>query len=425
MPTTRTLSKAQARRIALSATGIKGGLPENQVPTEASWSKVKASLAGMKVLQLDAINTIIRTQYLPVYSRLGHYDRQLLDTKLFEPQKQTKSKRAYFEYWGHECSVMSLSDYPLLHWRMRDAQQHQGRIYDQCVKLAKKRPGFLKEIKSAIANHGPLPSRDLEKSKRGPGMWQWSDTKQALEYLFWTGEITTRGRQRFERLYDLTENSIPAAILDQCTLSREDAQAQLCENSLRTLGIGTTNDIRDYYRLSAKDANPVIQRLVEEKRIEPVEVEGTTKTHYWIPGTPVPKKAGTTTLVSPFDPLIWNRDRTERLFDFNYRIEIYVPEKQRQYGYYVLPFLYDENLVARVDLKSDRQNSQLRVQGVWWESDVAQSTEAEQALALSLERLAHWLKLEQVLYCSKSRAANSLKKQARQMGNDRSSLALP
>lgn len=408
--TSRTLSRSQARNVALAATGLttkreKLNHNASSKAGEPGWREIKRSLLTMRALQLDAINTIIRTHYMPHFSRHGSYGREMLDKKLFDPALQTKPKRQFFEYWGHECSVMPLSDYPLLYWRMQDARQHLG-IYKQLANIARSRPAYVKEIKSAIASNGPLLSRELEKSKRGPGMWEWSETKQALEYLFWTGELTTRGRRGFQRLYELTENSIPSAVLDQCTLSREDAQDQLLENSLQALGIGTEADIRDYYRVSAKDASASIQRLCHAGRMEPVAVEGWGKTAYWLPATPVPRTAGRTTFLSPFDPLIWNRDRMQRLFNFTYRIEIYVPEKQRKYGYYVLPFLYKDQLIARADLKSDRENGVLRVLGVWWEASweasvdkkSGQPAKAKSAMENSLNELAEWLGLERVQY---------------------------
>ena len=365
----------------------------------------------MRALQLDAINTVIRTHYMPLYSRLGNYDREVLDSNLFARDKQHSDKRKFFEYWGHECSVMPLSDYPLLFWRMQDAREHKG-LYKQCIELATKRPALIKEIKSAIASNGPLPSRELEyaeDSKRGPGMWQWSNTKQALEYLFWTGEITTRGRNRFERLYDLTENTIPAGILDQCRPGiqhRKNSQDALMLNSVRALGAGTEADIRDYFRVSAKDASASIARLLEDKQVEAVHIESWDKPAYWIPGTRVPRTTFAPTLLSPFDPLVWNRPRIERLFNFNYRIEIYIPESKRQYGYYVLPFLYNNQLVARVDLKSDRKTGHLRVLGLWWEPGITdpESKLAQPTLNSHLEQFARWLGLDSVDFRNSKKA---------------------
>lgn len=363
---------------------------------------MKPALLNMRALQLDAINTIIRTHYMPLYSRLGSYDRDILDKQLFDPALQTTSKRKFFEYWGHECSVMPIEDYPLLHWRMQYAREHKG-LYKQCIKLATDRPAFIKQIKSTIAHNGPMASRELDGSKRGPGMWQWSDTKQALEYLFWTGEITTRGRNRFERLYDLTENTIPSSILDKCSSTdagRRQAQDDLMLNSLRALGIGTEQDIRDYFRLSAKDSAASLTRLLQAGRIEAVSIESWDKPAYWIPGTRVPRSIYTPALLSPFDPLVWHRPRLERLFGFVYRIEIYVPQSKRQYGYYVLPFLYANRMVCRIDLKSDRKTGHLRVLGIWWEADVMGSEfdAAEHALIDELGRFAQWLGLDSVDY---------------------------
>lgn len=398
----RALTLQQARCVVLDAQGFaKDGQPtEEKKQKKSGWRQLKPALLNMRTLQLDAINTVIRTHYMPLYSRLGSYNRDDLDTRLFDTKLQSRSKREFFEYWGHECSVMPLEDYPLLFWRMQDAREHKG-LYKQCINLATKRPAFIKQIKSTIANNGPMPSRDLESSKRGPGMWEWSDTKQALEYLFWRGDITTRGRNRFERLYDLTENTIPSSILDQCHSGqqhRNDAQDKLILNSIRALGLGTEADIRDYFRLSAKDASACIQRLVEDKQIEALNIENWEKPAYWIPGTKVPRSQYAPTLLSPFDPLVWNRPRIERLFNFNYRIEIYVPEHKRQYGYYVLPFLLGNRLSARIDLKSDRNTGHLRVLGIWWEPHVTDNelTTANKTLYTQLQQFSTWLGLDSV-----------------------------
>jgi len=291
--------------------------------------------------------------------------------------------------------------FPLLQWRMEDAQNHSG-IYKQCTQIARRRPDLITNLKASIAANGPLSSRELESSKRGPGMWEWSDTKKGLEYLFWTGEITTRGRRRFERLYDLTENSIPADVLDKCTLQRTDAQRELLYRSVVALGIGTEADIRDYFRLSAVEAKAALDSLLEDKRIEKVSVEGWKQPAYRAPGTKTPRQISHSTFLTPFDPLVWNRKRLQRLFDFNYRIEIYVPEPKRQYGYYVLPFLQGDRLVARLDMKSDRDKGNLQVLGLWWEDSVPH--DAPEALQDELNRLAAWLDLEGIKWSRQARS---------------------
>jgi len=296
---------------------------------------------------------------------------------------------------------MPLDVFPLLQWRMQDAQKHAG-IYKQCAQIAKRRPDLIKNLKSTIATNGPLSSRELESSKRGPGMWEWSDTKKALEYLFWTGEITTRGRRRFERLYDLTENSIPAAVLDKCNLQRQDAQMELLYRSVVALGIGTEADIRDYFRLSAVEAKAAISALLEDKRIEMVYVEGWKQPAYRAPQTKTPRQISHSTFLTPFDPLIWNRKRLQRLFNFNYRIEIYVPQSKRKYGYYVLPFLHGDRLIARLDMKSDREKGNLQVLGLWWEDSVPE--DASDVLQHELTRLATWLGLDAIKWNRSARA---------------------
>ena len=397
--TTKSLSASAARRTILAAQGFGG---ERTLDADAlTWRKLKPALQGMQALQIDAINTINRSHYMPLYSRLGSYSRDTLDHNLFNTAQQSRSKRTFFEYWGHECSLMPLDLFPLLQWRMEDAQNHAG-IYKQCTQIAKRRPDLIKNLKATIAARGPLSSRELESSKRGPGMWEWSDTKKGLEYLFWTGEITTRGRRRFERLYDLTENSIPSKVLEKCNLQRHDAQMELLYRSVVALGIGTEADIRDYFRLSAVEAKAAINGLLEDKRIERVDVEGWQQVAYRTPQTKTPRKISHSTFLTPFDPLVWNRKRLQRLFDFNYRIEIYVPQAKRKYGYYVLPFLHDDRLIARLDMKSDRDKGYLQVLGLWWEDAVP--NDAPDVLQQELTRLADWLDLEGIKWSRSARA---------------------
>ena len=396
---TKRLSASAARRTVLAAQGF--GSERVDAPDALTWRKLKPCLHRMQALQIDAINTIIRSHYMPLYSRLGCYSRDTLDHNLFNTAQQSRNKRTFFEYWGHECSLMPLDLFPLLQWRMEDAQNFSG-MYKQCTQIAKRRPDLIKNLKASIAANGPLSSRELESSKRGPGMWEWSDTKKALEYLFWTGEITTRGRRRFERLYDLTENSIPPKILEKCNLQRYDAQMELLYRSVVALGIGTEADIRDYFRLSAVEAKAAINGLLEDKRIERVNVEGWQQVAYRAPRTKTPREISHSTFLTPFDPLVWNRKRLQRLFDFNYRIEIYVPQAKRKYGYYVLPFLHGDRLVARLDMKSDRDKGYLQVLGLWWEDAVPD--DAADVLQNELTRLANWLDLEGIKWSRSARA---------------------
>ncbi len=403
----RRLTIEQARCVVLHALGF-GNRQSNhfnadntthtQSDNTPGWRALKKQLHTMGALQIDAINTIIRSHYMPLYSRAGSYKRELIDRNLFDPAYQTQSKRQFFEYWGHECSLMPVELYPALHWRMQDARQHIG-MYKQCAAIAQQQPAFVRDILSAVKDSGPVLSRELERHGRGPGMWEWSKTKQALEYLFWTGEITTKGRVGFQRLYDLTERTIPSNTLNACTLSREDAQAQLLLRSVKALGVATASDIRDYFRLSAKDTQSGLQRLLDDQKIEQVNIEHWQQNAYWIPGTRVPRQCQHTCLLTPFDPLVWQRQRLKRLFDFDYRIEIYVPAEQRQYGYYVLPFLHNQSICGRVDLKADRDNDCLQILGIWWESDKNQ--EAENALVNELEMLRHWLGLSDLHFSSK------------------------
>ena len=391
---------AAARRVAIKAQSLHqgqslfGDTPSPPLSSPINARQINACIDAMALLQIDAINTIIRSHYMPLYSRLGHYSTSKLDDLVFDQSAQRQSKRRYFEYWGHECSVMPLSYFPLLRWRMEDARRGVG-VYSQLAQFAKKESTYVSRIKKTVAEQGPISSRQLDGSKRGPGMWEWSKSKQALEYLFWSGQVTTKGRSGFARLYDLTENSIPQDVLD-VEVSREDAIAELLVKGVKAMGVATTSDIRDYFRINAKEANALIPRLLEEQRIIEIEVEGWKQPAYCMPELKIPRQSKAQALLTPFDPLVWCRQRILRLFDFDYKIEIYVPESKRRYGYYVLPFILGDNIVARVDLKAHRDHSQLEVKGAWLEAD-ANIEHTAGALTASLCQLASWLDLNEIM----------------------------
>jgi len=396
---------SQARKLVLRSQGFRS----ERATKPVGWRSLNLALEKMAALQIDAINTVIRSHYMPLYSRLGHYERALLDSKVFAPQAQRAARRTYFEYWGHECSILPVSFYSLLRWRMEDALQGVG-VYKHLHALAARKGAYIKQLKQTIREQGALTCRGLSDDPRGKGMWEWSESKQVLEYLFWTGQIASAGRRGFERLYDLNERVIPDALMNTPTPSRLDAQSTLIEIAAGALGVACAVDLRDYFRLSANDAQKCIQHLLEQGRLVPVSVQNWKAEAYILPNTTIPRAVKCCTLLTPFDPVVWHRERARRLFDFNYRIEIYVPENKRQYGYYVLPFLLGDQLVARVDLKADRENSRLIVKGAWSEPGF-NTLETASQLATELARLSQWLELESVVV----RKRGDLAKQLSQM----------
>ncbi len=367
-----------------------------------NWRSARNAIERMGLLQMDTINTIIRSHYMPLYSRLGAYDRSKLDARAFRAKG-----RELFEYWAHEASLLPMPMYPLLKWRMDRACQHIG-LYKECVKLAKEKPDYIKGILKRLEDSGPLSSRAFNERGSGKGMWDWHEGKTGLEYLFWTGQITTHSRVGFERIYDLTERVIPAEVLNTPAPAHEEAHRALLKFSAKALGIATESDLRDYFRLSAADVKSRIPELVESGDLIPVTVENWSQPAYLSPEARVPRSVSVSALLTPFDPIVWERKRTQRLFDFEYRIEIYVPAHKRKYGYYVLPFLLDERIAARLDLKADRDVGTLKVLGSYCEPDHNANQVAERLIP-ELHRLAEWLGLSDVSFADKGDMAIALK----------------
>lgn len=377
------LSLAEARRIALAAQSFG-----NSRPARVDSRQLKRTVDRLGLHQIDSVNVLVRAHYLPTFSRLGPYDRSLLDRAAWGKRRE----RRLFEYWAHEASLLPLSLHPLLRWRMTRADRGDAG-YQGLRVFANERRSEAMRVLERIREEGPLSASDFERSRTG--WWEWSESKRALEWLFWAGHITTSTRRRsFERVYDLTERVIPPEILSLPTPNEAEAQCQLVELSARALGIATAIELRDYFRLRPEDARRAIGRLVEEEILRRVEVPGwpTTFRHKDVK---VPRRVEARALLAPFDPLVWERARTERLFGFRYRIEIYTPAEKRRYGYYVLPFLLGERLVGRVDLKADRAASCLLVHAVHLESDAPPET--RRALASELALLAEWLGLDRVV----------------------------
>jgi uncharacterized protein YcaQ len=398
------VTAGQARRLAIAAQGLGGHGPSRQRPVETVDRRhVRRVLQHTGLFQIDSVNVLARAHYLPAYSRLGPYDRDLLARMSFR-------KGELFEYWGHEAALLPFDLHPLLRWRMKRAESGIG-TWRHVAQLSRDRPGYVEEVFAEVAARGPVSAGqvadDTARSTENWG-WNWSPSKTALEFLFWCGRITTASRVNFERRYDLTERVLPQRVLDIPTPDDHAAHRELLMLAARFHGVGTVADLADYFRLSNPEARPRIAELVEDGRLVQVAVEGWRDPAYLIPGTKIPRKVDGSALLVPFDPLIWERDRTERLFGFRYRIEIYVPEHKREHGYYVLPFLLGDRLVARVDLKSDRAAGALRVQAAYAEPDAPQQT--AEALARELRMMADWLQLEDVVIGSRGDLAERLRR---------------
>jgi uncharacterized protein YcaQ len=389
------LSAAEARRAALAAQGFAAGRPHAPPGTRA----LLAMVNRLGLIQIDSVNVLSRAHYLPLFSRFGPYDREALD------RAAHYAPRRLFEYWGHEASLIPVTTQPLLRWRMeRAAHESWGGMR----RIAHERPELLDRILEEVAARGPLRAGALEEDgpRRREPWWSWSDVKRGLEFLFWSGKLTSARRRNFERWYDLPERVLPPAVAHAPTPSEDEAQRGLLRIAARALGVATVGDLRDYFRLPAADANERIDELVEAGDLVPVAVEGWRQQAYLDPGARIPRAVDAAALVGPFDSLIWERPRVERVFGFRYRIEIYVPAPQRVHGYYVLPFLLGDRLVARVDLKADRQAGTLRVQSAHAEPHAPGET--AEALHGELRLLAGWLGLDGVSVMPRGDLAGAL-----------------
>jgi uncharacterized protein len=382
------LSATQARRLALAAQGFTDRRPTG-TPDKRLLRRV---LDRTSLFQIDSVNVLTRAHYLPLFSRVGSYPFHLLERAAY------RTPRTLFEYWGHEASLLPVELQPLLRWRMDDAEQH---AWGGMRRIAQDRPDLLSGLLGDITADGPLTAAELgarhdrDQPRRTGPWWDWSDVKRALEFMFWAGQITTAERRGFERAYDVPQRVLPAEIIQTPTPARDEAQRELLRRSVRSLGVATARELRDYFRMPATDCKRRIAELVDEGDVLPVTVEGWTQPAYLDPGAVIPRSTRGASLLAPFDPLVWERSRTERIFGFRYRIEIYVPAPQRQFGYYVLPFLLDGHLVARVDLKADRQSGVLLVQSAWQEQQAP--AETAERLAAELHSMAGWLGLAGVI----------------------------
>jgi uncharacterized protein YcaQ len=379
------LTAAQARRVAVAAQGFAEPKPAGPITR----AHLKRLMSRIQVLQLDSVSVAVRAHYAPVFSRLGPYDREVLDRAAWGP----RPSRLLAEYWAHEAALMAVDDWPLLRWRMR--QYRHGRWGSHIVRA---NPQLVEDVVAAVAELGPSTAGQIEahlaaepRIKKGT-WWSRSDTKWVAEALFASGVLTTGTRVGFARHYDLVERVLPPSVLAR-EVDEGQAVRELTLRAATALGVGTEADIRDYFRLSAQQVKPALAGLVAAGEIERVDVDGWSAPAYLRTGRTVPRQDRGTALLCPFDPLIFFRPRVERLFGFVYRIEIYTPAAKRQYGYYVWPLLVDGRLVARVDLKADRNANMLRVVGAFGEPDTPRSRVAA-ALAGELGSMASWLGLD-------------------------------
>jgi uncharacterized protein YcaQ len=404
-----TLTAAQARRLAVAAQGFSEPRPNGPITR----AHLKSLISRIQVLQLDSVSVAVRAHYAPVFSRLGPYDRDVLDRAAWS--HSARSPRLLVEYWAHEAALMAVDDWPLLRWRMR--QYTHGRWGTHIVKA---NPQLAEDILAAVAELGPSTAGQIEahlaaEPRRKKGTW-WtrSDTKWVAEALFASGALTTATRVGFARHYDLVERVLPHRVLAR-EVDDDEALRELTLRAATALGVGTEADIRDYFRLSAQQVKPAIAALLAAGEIERVEVDGWSAPAYLRAGRTVPRSDRGTALLCPFDPLIFFRPRVERLFNFHYRIEIYTPAAKRQYGYYVWPLLMDGRLVARVDLKADRATDSLRVVGAFGEPDVPRAAVAA-ALAGELASMASWLGLGGFSVSGRGDLASELRAAAKRAG---------
>ncbi|MHA6800768.1 winged helix-turn-helix domain-containing protein [Bounagaea algeriensis] len=391
-----------ARRTALAAQGFADRRPSGVVDRR----HLRRVLSRVNLIQLDSVNVAVRAHYMPLFSRLGAYPGELVDEAAW--WHSARRPRLLVEYWAHEASLLPVQDWPLLRWRMREAG---GSWRAGLAEVADREPQLVDDVLAAVKECGPIGAGAIERELAGQqarrgAWWDRSDTKRACELLFARGELTTGTRAGrgagdgtgsgggFERKYDLPERVLPSDVLTR-EVAEDEAVRALVDRAGRSLGIGTEADLRDYYRLHPQQSRRAVVELVESGRLEPVAVRGWRNRAYRHVTARTPRVITGRALLAPFDPVVWERARTERLFGFRYRIEIYVPAERREYGYYVFPFLLDGELVARVDLKADRRAGTLRVPGAFAEPEQRRDHVAGE-LAAELRAMADWLGLEHV-----------------------------
>lgn len=379
---TERLSLAAARRIALAAQGFGRARPP--APNRGH---VRRVLDRLQLFQIDSVNVLTRAHYLPAFSRLGGYDRALVDLMAWG----RRPERRMFEYWAHEASLLPVETHPLLRWRM--GRGDRGELgWKSLRRFAVERRPEAMALLARIRDRGPLAASDFDEGRSRSGWWEWGASKQALEWLFFAGHVTTFTRRgSFERVYDLPERVLPASVLALPTPDETEAHKALILRAAAAHGVATAGDLRDYFRLGLAESRAAINALAAEGRLIPAEVEGWRQPAWLHPEARRPRRIDAQALLAPFDPLIWERSRAERLFGFRYRIEIYTPAERRVHGYYVLPFLLGDTLAARVDLKADRAAGRLLVHAVHIEPGAPADTAPR--LEQELHAMALWLGL--------------------------------
>lgn len=395
---TTTLRRADARRIALAAQGFARPRPET-----VGTRQITATLRRMRILQIDSVNVFSRSHYMPLFARLGAYDTALLDALAFSRRPR------WVESWAHVASLVSADDWPLLQFRRDDLRRKYG---DDA--WARANEPLLQWLRDELAERGPLRPAQIDHDARSGSRgswWGWDDVKNGLERLWLFGEVAIAGRRGFERRYALASDVLPAAALET-PVPRADAIRELVRRAAAAYGVATASDLADYWRIRDRPAvTAAIHDLVDAGELQPVQVEG-----WSVAGRPAkawlhrdaarPRTVDATALLTPFDPVVWFRDRAERLFDFDYRIEIYTPAPKRRFGYYSLPVLVGDDVVGRLDLKADRGANTLRVQSAWWEHGV--SPDAAERVAAELRTAARWQGLERVTVSRWGDAADAI-----------------
>ena len=390
-PRPEKLSLRQARRIAVAAQGFDLDGLSRREDHAGERRRLKRMAESLGVIQIDSVNVVARAHTLPGFSRLGPYDTADLDALAYGGRR-----RALFEYWGHEASYLPVALQPLFRWRMERARRGEG-IYTGLAQFGRERADLIEAVRREIETDGPKAAGELSHDHRGEGgWWGWSEGKRAVEWLFWAGIVTTATRRgAFERVYDLTERVLPRAVVETATPPEPEALRELVRLSSLALGIATERCLRDYYRLGVAGARQAVAELVESGDLIPVTVAGFRNPAYLAKDARMPRRVEARALLAPFDPLVWQRERTEALFGARIRLEIYTPADKRSHGYYVLPFLLGDTLAARVDLKADRARSRLLVLAAHLEEG-AQAPAVVEPLAAELRLMARWLGLDDV-----------------------------
>jgi uncharacterized protein YcaQ len=398
------LSSAEARRLALASLGFGA-----KKPARAGAAHVRATAARLSAIQIDSVNVLARAHYLPTFSRYGPYPTSALDDL-------AHGTREFFEYWGHAACFLPTELYPFMRWRM-DNQR------DAWTGLSRKEKNFNEAVYREVAERGPISAGEISIGGKSTGpWWGWSDGKRAAEFLFRQGRVAVAGRRNFERVYDIPDRVFPKAVLRAPAVTARDAKKELIVRAARAMGVGTAKDIAQYFHIDAPwdrlsvngrrtpaRTDALFEELVEDGRLERVRVEGWKPPAFVVPGVRIPRSVDARAIVSPFDPVLWERKWTKAVFDFDYQIEIYVPGPKRIYGYYVLPFLLGDRFVARVDLKADRKTSTMIVHAAYVEAGRDPHLAAF-ALAGELRSMAAWLSLRSFVVGSKGNLAKPLKR---------------